>query len=152
MTLKVASASQYKELTDLFFEIYASVTNKAEFNWPLDNIKTELLLSVFLICIDDQNRICGFVAYRDNTDTIEIMALGTASWARRKNVMSLLLLQLQENSRKASKPILLEVHSLNHSAIKLYQKLGFKQTGTRKAYYIDRSDAFTFHYPTSPEP
>jgi ribosomal-protein-alanine N-acetyltransferase len=146
MTLKVASASQYKELTDLFFEIYASVTNKAEFNWPMENIQIELLMSVFLICMDEQNRICGFISYRDNADVIEIMALGTGSWARRKNVMSLLLRGLQDYSRKASKPILLEVHSHNQSAIKLYEKSGFKQIGTRKAYYVDRSDAFTFQY------
>ena len=146
MTLKVASASQYKELTDLFFEIYASVANKAEFNWPMENIQIELLMSVFLICMDEQSRICGFVSYRDNADVIEIMALGTGSWARRKNVMSLLLRELQDYSRKASKPVLLEVHCRNQSAIQLYEKLGFKQIGTRKAYYVDRSDALTFQY------
>lgn len=146
MTLKVASPSEYKELTELFFHIYDSVTNKAEFNWPMENIETELLMSAFLICRDEQDRICGFISYRDNLDAIEIMALGTASWARRKNVMSLLLREIQAKSREASKPLLLEVHSQNHSAINLYQKAGFKQIGTRKAYYVDRSDALTFQY------
>lgn len=146
MTLKVASPSEYKELTELFFHIYDSVANKAEFNWPMENIQTELLLSMFLICRDEQNRICGFISYRDNVDAIEIMALGTAAWARRKNVMGLLLSELQDYSRKASKPLLLEVHAQNQSAISLYQKAGFKQIGTRKAYYIDRSDALTFQY------
>ncbi|WP_409477575.1 GNAT family N-acetyltransferase [Pseudobdellovibrio sp. HCB154] len=146
MTLKVASPSEYKELTELFFEIYDSVTNKAEFNWPMENIETELLMSAFLICRDEQGRICGFISYRDNLDAIEIMALGTASWARRKNVMSLLLREIQAKSREASKPLLLEVHSQNRSAINLYEKAGFKQIGTRKAYYVDRSDALTFQY------
>lgn len=146
MTLKVASPSEYRELTELFIEVYDSVTNKAEFNWPMENIETELLMSAFLICRDEQNRICGFISYRDNLDAIEIMALGTASWARRKNVMGLLLRDLQDKSRKASKPLLLEVHSQNFSAINLYQKAGFKQIGTRKAYYVDRSDALTFQY------
>lgn len=146
MTLKVASASEYKELTELFFEVYDSVPNKAEFNWPLENIQIELVMSAFLTCRDDNDRICGFIAYRNNEDCYEIMALGTARWARRKSVMSLLLRELQDNSRKASKPLLLEVHSQNHSAINLYQKSGFKQIGTRKAYYLDRSDALTFQY------
>lgn len=146
MTLKVASSSEYKELTELFSEVYDSAANKAEFNWPMENIETELLLSVFLICRDEQNRICGFISYRDNADAFEIMALGTASWARRKNVMSLLLHDLQDKSRKASKQVLLEVHAQNASAIGLYQKMGFKQIGTRKAYYADRSDALTFQY------
>jgi len=146
MTLKVASASEYKELTELFFEVYDSVPNKAEFNWPLENIQIELVMSAFLICRDDDGRICGFIGYRDNEDCYEIMALGTARWARRKNVMSLLLRELQDNSRKASKPVLLEVHSQNLPAINLYKKSGFKQIGTRKAYYLDGSDALTFQY------
>lgn len=146
MTLKVASPSEYKELTELFFHIYDSAINKAEFNWPMENIQIELLMSAFLICRDEQNRICGFISYRDNPDVIEIMALGTAPWARRKNVMSLLLRKLQDYSREASKPLLLEVHSQNRSAIGLYQKAGFKQIGIRKAYYLDRADALTFQY------
>lgn len=146
MTLKVASPSEYKELTDLFFEIYDSVPNKAEFNWPMENIQIELLMSAFLICLDQQSRICGFISYRDNVDVLEIMALGTASWARRKNVMSQLLRELQDKSRKASKPLLLEVHSQNRTAIELYLKSGFKQIGTRKGYYADRADALTFQY------
>lgn len=146
MTLKVASASEYKELTELFFEVYDSVPNKAEFNWPMENIQIELVMSAFLICRDDSDRICGFIGYRDNDDVIEIMALGTARWARRKNVMSLLLRELQDNSRKAAKPLLLEVHSNNLSAIALYQKSGFKQIGVRKGYYMDRSDALTFQF------
>ena len=146
MTLKVASASEYKELTEVFFDVYDSVTNKAEFNWPLENIQIELVMSAFLICRDDDNRICGFIGYRNNEDCYEIMALGTARWARRKNVMSLLLRELQDNSRKASKALILEVHGQNHSAISLYRKSGFKQIGTRKAYYLDRSDALTFQY------
>lgn len=146
MTLKVASASEYKELTELFFEVYDSVPNKAEFNWPMENIQIELVMSAFLICRDDNDRICGFIGYRNNDDVFEIMALGTARWARRKNVMSLLLRELQDNSRKAAKPLLLEVHSHNLSAIALYQKSGFKQIGTRKGYYMDRSDALTFQF------
>ncbi|MES2801075.1 MAG: GNAT family N-acetyltransferase [Bdellovibrionota bacterium] len=146
MTLKVALPSEYKELTELFFEVYASVNNKAEFNWPIENIQTELVLSAFLICRDEDDRICGFLSYRNNEDVYEIMALGTALWARRKSVMSLLLRELQDNSRKASKPIVLEVHSHNLKAINLYQKLGFKQIGVRKAYYMDRSDALTYQY------
>lgn len=146
MTLKVASPSEYSELTELFFNIYDSVANKAEFNWPMENIQIELVMSAFLICRDEQDRICGFIGYRDNDDAMEIMALGTAAWARRKNVMSLLLRELQDKSRKASKPLLLEVHSQNRSAISLYQKSGFKQIGTRKAYYVDRADALTFQY------
>lgn len=146
MILKVASASEYKELTELFFDVYESVPNKAEFNWPIENIQIELVMSTFLVCRDENSRLCGFVAYRDNEDAFEIMALGTARWVRRKNVMSLLLREMQDNSRKASKPLLLEVHCQNHVAISLYQKLGFKQIGLRKAYYLDGSDALTFQY------
>lgn len=146
MTLKIASASEYNELTTVFLEVYHSVSNKAEFNWPLDKIQIELIMSAFLICCDDDGRICGFIGYRNNEDCYEIMALGTVRSVRRKNVMSLLLQELQGKSRKASKPVLLEVHSLNQAAISLYLKSGFKQIGTRKAYYLDRADALTFQY------
>ena len=147
MTLKIASASDYKELTKVFLEVYDSVSNKAEFNWPLEKIQTELVMSAFLICLDNEdNCICGFIGYRNNDDCYEIMALGTAHRARHKNVMSLLLSYLQQSSRKASKSILLEVHSQNRSAIGLYQKSGFKKIGLRKAYYLDGSDAVTFQY------
>lgn len=146
MTLKIASVSEYKELTELFIEIYDSVANKAQFNWPLENIQMELLISTFLLCRDLTGKLCGFISYRDNPDAIEIMALGTAAWARRKNVMAMLLAELKDYSRKASKPLILEVHSQNSSAINLYQKCGFQQVGIRKNYYSDRSDALTFRF------
>lgn len=146
MILKIASPSEYKELANLFFDVFNSVANKAQFNWPMENIQTELTMSTFLICCDEQSRICGFISFRDSEDALEIMALGTASWARRKNVMSLLLHEMQAKSRKASKPLLLEVHSQNQSAIQLYLKAGFQQIGLRKAYYMDRADALTFQY------
>lgn len=146
MILKIASPSEYEPLKKLFYEIYQSVDNKAQFNWPLVSIESELLLSQFLICIDEQNHICGFIGYRDNQDFYEIMALGVSTSARRKNVMTSLLLNLQAVGRKELKILLLEVHIKNKAAIELYKKVGFMQVGTRKSYYADGSDALTFQY------
>ena len=42
------------------------------------------------------------------------------------------------------KNIFLEVSKLNKEAIKLYQKLGFKENGIRKKYYHDNSDAILY--------
>ena len=40
--------------------------------------------------------------------------------------------------------VFLEVSKINSSAILLYEKLGFKQSGTREKYYSDKSDAFLY--------
>jgi [ribosomal protein S18]-alanine N-acetyltransferase len=150
MTLRIASSSEFNEIKELFFEVYESVPNKASFNWPLENIETELSLSTFLVCEDENKKLCGFISYRDQGDVIEIMALGTASHARGKNVMASLLSHLQDHSRTVSKPLRLEVHAHNLAAISLYNKLGFTQIGVRKAYYVDRADALTFQYQADP--
>ena len=42
------------------------------------------------------------------------------------------------------KNIFLEVSALNTEAIKLYQKIGFKESGVRLKYYHDRSDAILY--------
>ena len=146
MNLKIASASDYNELTDVFFEIYNSVSDKAQFNWSLENIQAELLISQFLVYKDENEQIQGFISFRESDSEIEIMALGTLPTARRQSVMAELIHFLQDYSRKASKPLLLEVHHKNLSAINLYVKSGFKQIGRRKEYYSDHEDALTFRF------
>ena len=42
------------------------------------------------------------------------------------------------------KKIFLEVSNLNQDAISLYQKLGFKESGSRIKYYHDGSDAILY--------
>lgn len=146
MILKVASTSEYEDLTQVFLEVYNSVKNKAQFNWPLESIQVELLASQFVICVDSSQQLCGFISYRESDEQIEIMALGTRPHQRGSQVMSSLLVYLQDYSRKASKALLLEVHQENASAIGLYVKCGFKQIGVRKRYYSDGADALTYQY------
>ena len=78
--------------------------------------------------------------------TYEEMHLGNISVAmswRRKGIGEQLMRWLLRESRKREVTRLtLEVRVLNHPAIALYRKLGFKEVALRKNYYPEGTDAY----------
>lgn len=146
MNLRIASAWEYKKVYDLFVKVYLSTANKAQFNWPPESIQSELNLSQFLVMAHDNDELCAFIAFRENQDHVEVMALGTDPDRRRLGCMNGLIQHLQDYSRKASKSIMLEVHSENSAAVDLYVNMGFKQIGKRPKYYSDQAEALIFQY------
>ena len=91
------------------------------------------------VVYEDDNTIIGMINYNKFGDYGEIIDIVVDDKHRRKHIGSSLLeycLKDLENSN-----VTLEVRTSNISAIKLYEKYGFKIVGIRKKYYKE-SDAY----------
>jgi [ribosomal protein S18]-alanine N-acetyltransferase len=76
------------------------------------------------------------------TDEAELIALGTLPDWRRQGIARQLLSHAIDTLRASgTRQLHLEVSALNNSAARLYTSLGFSQTGIRRRYYRDGSDA-----------
>ena len=78
-------------------------------------------------------KIIGFVIFYHVRDEIEIIQIGIMESCQRKNYGSLLVNKIKK--LKDIRKIFLEVSVENTQAINFYLKNGFKNIGTRKAYY-----------------
>lgn len=81
----------------------------------------------------------GFLIAYNNIDYIELLVIVVDPNYRRMNIGFKLMNYLIDNS---DKDILLEVASTNDSAIRLYEKCGFKKIGVREKYYKNLDDAY----------
>ncbi|MEM7462779.1 MAG: ribosomal protein S18-alanine N-acetyltransferase [Pseudomonadota bacterium] len=78
----------------------------------------------------------GFVLVRNSGQEAEIITIATDPSQRRHGVGRALMEHVvRELHRDRVKSLFLEVDANNRAAISLYNSLGFKQVGTRKAYY-----------------
>lgn len=85
--------------------------------------------------------INGFIVFRKIDDMVEINNIAVCVPERRKGVAVSLLSFLKNFALKEGvKEIFLEVRSQNASALKLYEKFGFKFSGIRKGYYSNPKD------------
>ncbi len=89
-----------------------------------------------IIGIGDGNNIKGYVILFNNSDSFEIMKIGTLSEYRRQGIGKLLI----DEIFKAEKDIFLEVRESNN-AREFYKKCGFEEVGKRKNYYSDTKEA-----------
>jgi len=84
----------------------------------------------------------GFILVRMVSDEAEVLTLATHPAHRRSGVGQALLTQsLIACEQSGIKRVLLEVSRDNDAAIQLYFSHGFRESGLRKAYYADGSDA-----------
>ena len=85
----------------------------------------------------------GYVGTWYLTDEAHITAIAVLEDWQGQGLGELLLVGAIETSmRRNSRMVTLEARVTNYKAISLYEKYGFKRTGTRKAYYSDnREDA-----------
>jgi ribosomal-protein-alanine N-acetyltransferase len=119
---------------------YQSIENKAYYNWPRALLISELEKATSLV-FEVEKQIVSFVCYRDMGDVLEVSVLATSLLQQKKAYQQRLLEHLLHIAAKQRKPVFLEVHSQNQSALQLYQKMGFILTHVRKKYYSDLSDA-----------
>jgi [ribosomal protein S18]-alanine N-acetyltransferase len=88
-------------------------------------------------------QIKGFVAGRRVADELEILNLAVRPEARRCGIGKALVQALLRTLRgsKGQVRIFLEVRESNSAGIAFYRGLGFQQTGRRKDYYRDPTEA-----------
>ncbi len=87
------------------------------------------------------SNILGFVVARHLAPEWELENIVVAPPARRQGLGKQLLQALLATARETnSKSVFLEVRESNAAARSLYEKTGFEQTGSRKAYYKDPAE------------
>jgi len=106
--------------------------------------------STFLIA-EEAGKIIGYAVVDNWTDHPHLVSIAVRPNSRRKGVAQALLDQL---TKKLLGGILrLELRKSNVSALALYLKNGFTETGTAHSYYTDGEDAIQMEktIPKSPE-
>ncbi|MBM6821356.1 ribosomal protein S18-alanine N-acetyltransferase [Fusobacterium mortiferum] len=84
----------------------------------------------------DNEILKGYLIIFDNSESLEIMKIGTLPEYRKQGVAKLLI----EELLKLKKDIFLEVRESN-SAREFYKNCGFQEIGKRKNYYPDTGEA-----------
>jgi len=111
--------------------------------WSLRQFLQELENPVasILVC-ETENKVVGYVCYWLILGEMQILNVATSPQLRRNGIAARLLEQaFTRCSLTELTSSWLEVRSGNQAAIALYQRYGFKPSGTRRAYYRDGEDA-----------
>jgi ribosomal-protein-alanine N-acetyltransferase len=88
----------------------------------------------------------GMLAFQSVPPELEILRLGVHPDWRKRGLAEFMLEQLEMLAKlDRIESLWLEVHAANKSAVSLYSKLAYKETGSRKNYYRNPSgDALLF--------
>lgn len=126
------------EMTNVDFENIKESYEKYTSSWNLETFEEDYKNSKYLVA-KQNNNIIGFIGIKSILDEIDVMNIVIREDKRGQGIASNLLsyvIRKNENKR-----IHLEVNENNISAIKLYQKFGFRVEGLRKKYYNKKEDA-----------
>lgn len=112
----------------------------ANFSAPWDeaSIRGELEnpLALWLAAVDENGAVLGYVGSQSCFEDADILNVCVAPEARRQGLAEALMRELETRLiPKGIEKITLEVRASNEPAIRLYEKLGYSQVGTRKNYY-----------------
>ncbi|MCB0387056.1 MAG: GNAT family N-acetyltransferase, partial [Bdellovibrionales bacterium] len=131
---------------DTIYDLLEQVYQAPEF--PLGGAWSRRLLERELdhgrgIGLFREGKLVSLVLYRDQGMIWDIIILATNPAFRRQGEMAHLL-KAWLDQRPTGTEVWLEVHELNVAAHSLYKKLGFRQVGSRPAYYRDGASALLF--------
>lgn len=90
-----------------------------------------------IVSLEEDGEILSYVIVFDNSESLEIMKIGTLPEHRKKGLGGILI----DEMGKMGKDIFLEVRENNNTAISFYLKKGFEKIGMRKHYYEDTGEA-----------
>lgn len=113
--------------------------------WKKENLMYELTSNpVSRIVVAEQDlKVIGFIDYWITFDSATIAQIAVDPVFRKKGIATELFNRmLQECEKEKVVYITLEVRSHNVSAIKFYEKLGFKNILLKPRYYENGDDAF----------
>lgn len=105
--------------------------------WSEKSISSELgnPLSLWMVAVDE-GKVVGYVGSQSVLGWSDMMNLAVSPNYRRQGIGEKLVALLEEELRNRKNTCLtLEVRVSNHSAIALYEKLGFTSVGRRPNYY-----------------
>ena len=119
--------------------------------WTESAVETESE-NAYLLVLRDQNAApLGFLFLRPPGHAWEITLVAVKPDARGSGIFSVLIRQAEEfrktqNGSAAVSSIDLEVRADNKSAIRAYEKHGFKVIGQRERYYSDGAAAILYRF------
>lgn len=138
--LKILEQANIKDLSVLeqkcFEDAYSETLLKAD----LENQNRHKFFAYF------DNELVGYINFEKTFDEINLFKICVLEEFREYGIATKLMQKMIEffENDKNLKSIFLEVDSANKSAIKLYEKFGFKQISSRKKYYKNGDDALIF--------
>ncbi|CAB4867805.1 unannotated protein [freshwater metagenome] len=117
--------------------------------WSVETFWSELALVPQTRCYlvataqdDDAEELLGYGGVFTVGSDADIQTVAVSPQAQGKGIGRLLLHNLLDTARaRGCSRVFLEVRSDNHSAVQMYLKDGFEQTGSRKDYYASGVDA-----------
>lgn len=109
--------------------------------WSDESLKAELKNnhSHFLVA-QDKGKVLGYIGSHCYSGECYISNVAVFREFRNQNIGSMLLKNLIDFMKNKCDFISLEVRKSNISAIKLYEKFGFKKVGSRKNFYKKPSE------------
>ena len=113
--------------------------------WSAETLEDELAnrSSKYIVAKDSQNNVLGFAGIWNGVYDFHITNIVVRKDLRNQGIGSSLLKKLIKIAKQSKmESLTLEVMCTNTSAIKLYEKFGFKNVGFRKNYYKGLYDAY----------
>ncbi|MGI5879900.1 MAG: ribosomal protein S18-alanine N-acetyltransferase [Syntrophomonadaceae bacterium] len=110
--------------------------------WSRDSYRGELInqFANYLVC-DFAGDIVGYAGAWIVFEDAHITNIAIAKSFRNKGLGTVLMQEIEKIARsKKALRIILEVRPSNTSALAMYEKLGYVQTGIREAYYSDNGE------------
>lgn len=135
-TIRSAEASDLDAMTAILAGDAAPV-------WTAAMLEKELDLAWSRVEVIETSVVIGFMVYWVTADEVQLMLLSVDPKYRRRGVGSALMERLLEQAAAAAATqIVLELRASNVAARSLYDRFGFRSTGTRPGYYReDQEDA-----------
>lgn len=115
-----------------------------QFYWPSEMLNAEIL-SGEAVGVRVGDVLTAFILYRELPQVWEISLVASHPRFRRKGHLQALFRHLIAAKGQGTE-LWLEVHEENLAAQKLYEKLGFRETGRRPKYYKDLGTAILYTY------
>ncbi len=127
------------------YDIYASAAAKSKFptggSWNKKDFQSEYENGHGWVLVGPAESAEAFVFVRHNGDAWEItqLAVDPGRWGQAQGSRILRVVMVELGG-----PFWLEVHEKNEPARRLYEELGFREVGERKAYYLDGGRAVLY--------
>lgn len=111
--------------------------------WNLEQFQYELKENPYAILLvaDYEGVICGFIDFWITFDVAQLNQIAVLPSLRKKGIGTVLLQDMLNRVEPIVNKITLEVRIHNENALKLYEKMGFKEELVKKSYYDNGDDA-----------
>jgi len=106
---------------------------------------------ICLAVLDEQERLAGYLVCSRYDDLWHLMNVAIDPSRRREGIATELIETLFERTRSDSR-ITLEVRVSNLSAIRMYERFGFRSAGLRRHYYHDNAEDALIMFREAPLP